>query len=45
MIPNEVMGMVIRDEMTPARAWREHFGFTGRGGQAGRDEPGSSVAA
>ena len=28
MIPNEVMGMVIRDEMTPARAWREHFGLT-----------------
>jgi transcriptional regulator with XRE-family HTH domain len=28
MIPNEVMGMVIRDEMPPARAWREHFGLT-----------------
>ncbi|MDY0275098.1 MAG: helix-turn-helix transcriptional regulator [Desulfomicrobium sp.] len=28
MISNEVMGMIIRDEMTPARAWREHLGFT-----------------
>ncbi len=28
MIPNEVMGMMIRDEKTPVRAWREHLGFT-----------------
>ena len=28
MIPNAVMGMIIRDEMTPARAWREHLGLT-----------------
>jgi len=28
MIPNEVMGKIIRDEMTPVRAWREHLGLT-----------------
>jgi DNA-binding XRE family transcriptional regulator len=28
LIPNEVVGDIIRDEMTPARAWREYLGLT-----------------
>ncbi|MEW6693817.1 transcriptional regulator, y4mF family [Tepidimonas thermarum] len=28
LIPNEVAGMILRDGMTPARAWREHLGLT-----------------
>ena len=27
-IPNEVAGRVIMDEMSPARAWREHLNLT-----------------
>jgi DNA-binding XRE family transcriptional regulator len=27
-IPNEVVGFVFQDGMTPARAWREYFGLT-----------------
>jgi DNA-binding XRE family transcriptional regulator len=27
-IPNEVVGMMIEQEFTPARAWREHLGLT-----------------
>lgn len=28
LIPNEVVGMIIEQEMTPMRAWREHLGLT-----------------
>jgi ribosome-binding protein aMBF1 (putative translation factor) len=28
LIPNEVVGKIIMDEMTPAKAWREHLGLT-----------------
>jgi len=28
LIPNEVVGMVIEQNMTPIRAWREHLGLT-----------------
>ena len=28
MIPNEVMGHIIRDDMTPVKAWREYLGLT-----------------
>lgn len=28
LIPNEVAGLILRDGMTPARAWREHLGLT-----------------
>jgi DNA-binding XRE family transcriptional regulator len=27
-VPNEVVGFVFQDGMTPIRAWREHFGLT-----------------
>lgn len=27
-IPNEVIGKVIKEEVTPIRAWREHLGLT-----------------
>lgn len=27
-VPNDVVGKVINDEMTPVRAWREHLGLT-----------------
>ena len=28
LVPNEVVGLMIRDEMTPFRAWREYLGLT-----------------
>ena len=28
LIPNEVVGKIIMDELTPIRAWREHLGLT-----------------
>jgi len=28
LIPNEVAGLILKGGMTPARAWREHLGFT-----------------
>ena len=28
LVPNEVVGMVIKQDMTPIRAWREYLGFT-----------------
>jgi len=28
LIPNEVVGFMIRDDMTPFRAWREYLGLT-----------------
>lgn len=28
LIPNEVMGLMIRDDMTPFRAWREYLHLT-----------------
>ncbi|MDR1310751.1 MAG: helix-turn-helix domain-containing protein [Burkholderiaceae bacterium] len=27
-VPNEVVGNVIKHDMSPVRAWREHFGLT-----------------
>jgi DNA-binding XRE family transcriptional regulator len=27
-IPNDVVGKVVNEEMTPIRAWREHLGLT-----------------
>ncbi len=27
-VPNDVVGKVVNDEMTPVRAWREHLGLT-----------------
>ena len=27
-IPNDVVGKVVNEEMTPVRAWREHLGLT-----------------
>jgi predicted transcriptional regulator len=27
-IPNEVVGKIVEDEMTPIRAWREYLGLT-----------------
>lgn len=27
-IPNEVMGSVVNDDLSPARAWREYLGLT-----------------
>jgi DNA-binding XRE family transcriptional regulator len=28
LVPNEVVGLMIRDDMTPFRAWREYLGLT-----------------
>ncbi|GAB4364660.1 MAG: helix-turn-helix domain-containing protein [Methylohalobius sp. ZOD2] len=28
LIPNEVVGMVVEDNLTPIRAWREYLGLT-----------------
>ncbi|TAN50506.1 MAG: XRE family transcriptional regulator [Methylococcaceae bacterium] len=28
LIPNEVAGRVLKDDMTPMKAWREHLGMT-----------------
>lgn len=28
LIPNEVAGLILKDGMTPVRAWREHLGLT-----------------
>lgn len=28
LVPNEVVGFIIRDNMTPFRAWREYLGLT-----------------
>jgi DNA-binding XRE family transcriptional regulator len=28
LVPNDVVGKIVMDEITPARAWREHLGLT-----------------
>lgn len=28
MVPNEVVGMMVKQDMSPIKAWREYLGFT-----------------
>lgn len=28
LVPNEVVGMMVKQDMSPIRAWREYLGFT-----------------